>query len=141
MNRRFTGVSILGAVMSLGLASIAGAQKALPDEPGFQPNRDYLALQPWEAIDTGSNNIILTFTDLALPGNAGRELRFDRVFSNQGPAPGERRSDRSGDSGSPACRCASWNSPCRPNLCQPALKPLTQSATPRRISQCWTGPA
>ena len=62
---------------------MAHAQQALPGEAGFQPNRDYLTLLPWESVDTGSNNVILTFTDLVLPGNGGRELRFDRVFSNQ----------------------------------------------------------
>jgi YD repeat-containing protein len=58
------------------------AQSTAPNEPGFQPNRDYLSLLPWESIDTSNNNVILTFTDLALPGNRGRELRFERVFSN-----------------------------------------------------------
>ena len=66
----------------LGIASGARAQPGAPNDVGFQPNRDYLALQPWEAIDTSNNNVILTFTDLALPGNAKRELRFERVFSN-----------------------------------------------------------
>ena len=60
----------------------ADAQSTTPNEPGFQPNRDYLALLPWESIDTSNNNVILTFADLVLPGNRGRELRFERVFSN-----------------------------------------------------------
>src|SRR6185369_2367337 len=44
-------------------------------------------LQPWESIDTASGNIILTFTDLELPGNNGRLLRFQRVFNNAYPSP------------------------------------------------------
>ena len=62
-------------------ARAAFAQSAT-DETGFQPNRDYLALQPFESIDTASGNVVLTFTDLVLPGNAGRDLRIGRVFSN-----------------------------------------------------------
>ena len=79
------GAGVMGVVLSFGLASVVFAQGALPHEAGFQPNRDYLSLLPWESIDTGSNNIILTSTDLALPANGGRELRFDRVFTNQLP--------------------------------------------------------
>src|SRR5262249_46380508 len=32
--------------------------------------------------DAVSGNIMLTFTDLTLPGNGGRELRFQRVFNS-----------------------------------------------------------
>jgi YD repeat-containing protein len=53
------------------------------DDTGFQPNRDYLALQPFESFDTASGNLILTFTDLELPANGGRMLRFTRVFNNR----------------------------------------------------------
>jgi YD repeat-containing protein len=53
-----------------------------PSEAGFQPNRDYLALLPFELIDTASDNVMLSFMDLALPGDAGRQLKFVRMFSN-----------------------------------------------------------
>ncbi|MET0214881.1 MAG: hypothetical protein ABW292_17855, partial [Vicinamibacterales bacterium] len=74
--------SLLTTVVALGPVTAANAQGTAPNEPGFQPNRDYLALLPWESIDTSNNNVILTFTDLVLPGNRGRELRFERMFSN-----------------------------------------------------------
>ena len=64
------------------IIGVAQAQDRITDEGGFQPNRDYLGLQPFEYIDTGSDNVILTFADLTLPGNAGHDLRFERVFSN-----------------------------------------------------------
>jgi YD repeat-containing protein len=48
---------------------------------GVQPNRAYMALQPWESIDTASGNIILHFTDLTLPGKGG--LSVERTFNNQ----------------------------------------------------------
>ena len=69
-------------MVALCLVAAANAQSTAPNEPGFQPNRDYLALLPCESIDTSNNNVILTFTDLVLAGNGGRELRFERVFSN-----------------------------------------------------------
>jgi YD repeat-containing protein len=79
---RLTRVTVLLTVIGLGAASIVHAQDTGPNDPGFQPNRDYLSLLPWESIDTSNNNVILSFTDLVLPGNAGRELRFERVFTN-----------------------------------------------------------
>jgi YD repeat-containing protein len=74
--------SLLTTVAAICAVTAANAQSTAPNEPGFQPNRDYLALLPWESIDTSNNNVILTFTDLVLPGNGGRELRFERMFSN-----------------------------------------------------------
>ncbi|NOT28012.1 MAG: hypothetical protein HOP16_18160, partial [Acidobacteria bacterium] len=68
--------------VAAGAAAQTPVQVAAPDEKGFQPNRDYLSLLPFEAFDTASNNLILRFTDLALPGNGGRSLRIERVFSN-----------------------------------------------------------
>jgi hypothetical protein len=57
---------------------------------GIQPNRSYFSPEPWEHFDPLSGNIVLTFTDLVLPGNAGRPLPFQRTFNNQpsgGPGP------------------------------------------------------
>ena len=81
MIRRLTR-AVLGTVLALGVVGTAHAQAPTYTETGFQPNRDYLALLPWESIDTSSSNVMLTFTDLVLPGNGGRELRFERMFSN-----------------------------------------------------------
>lgn len=55
---------------------------------GFQPNRDYVSLEPFEHIDTVSGNLILTFSDLVLPGNVGRELRFQRTYNSRMDKPG-----------------------------------------------------
>jgi hypothetical protein len=49
------------------------------DAPGFQKHRDYFSEMPFENIDTLTGSLVLTFTDLVLPGNAGRELRFQRT--------------------------------------------------------------
>jgi hypothetical protein len=63
---RFAGLlrhSTGSALLLIGLSAVAFAQSPT-DDRGFQPNRDYLALQPFESIDTASGNLILTFTDL-----------------------------------------------------------------------------
>ncbi|MGH7753698.1 MAG: hypothetical protein ACREN5_12855, partial [Gemmatimonadales bacterium] len=77
---------IVTVIMLLGVVSGAYLQGqegvAAPNEKGVPPNRDYLTLLPFEVIDTASNNLILRFTDLVLPGNAGRSVRVERVFSN-----------------------------------------------------------
>ncbi|OGA51496.1 MAG: hypothetical protein A3G25_08060 [Betaproteobacteria bacterium RIFCSPLOWO2_12_FULL_63_13] len=53
------------------------------DAPGFQQNRDYFSEMPFEHIDTLGGGLVLRFTDLVLPGNAGRELRFERTYNSK----------------------------------------------------------
>ncbi|HJS74698.1 MAG TPA: DUF6531 domain-containing protein, partial [Vicinamibacteria bacterium] len=50
---------------------------------GFDQNRDYFSGLPMEHIDPMSGNLILTFTDLVLPGNAGFDLRIQRVYNSK----------------------------------------------------------
>ena len=73
-------VALLCVLASSTLAHAQGGSVA--DEGGAQDNRNYLQLLPFESIDTSSGNVMLSFTDLELPGNAGRKLRFTRLFSN-----------------------------------------------------------
>jgi len=74
-------------VFFLAAATLASAQEeAAFEATGFQQNRDYFTQQPFEHIDTLSGNLILTFTDLVLPGNAGRELRFQRTYNSKSAA-------------------------------------------------------
>jgi YD repeat-containing protein len=75
------------ALLAVFAASVAAQSAPTTAENGFQANRDYLTLQPWEAIDTASGNVVLTFTDLELPGNNGRTLKFLRTFNNMIMAP------------------------------------------------------
>jgi hypothetical protein len=73
-------------VLLLSSAQIARAQQPSHpglDAPGFQPNRDYFSQMPFEHVDAASGGLILTFTDLVLPGNAGRELRFQRTYNSK----------------------------------------------------------
>src|SRR5690349_11344197 len=52
------------------------------DRIGIQQHRDYLRLQPFEQIDTQASNLIITLSDLVLPGNAGHELRFQLTYNS-----------------------------------------------------------
>ena len=61
----------------------ARAQDPIYDARGFQPGREVLSLQPFEHLDTSTGNLILTFTDLTLPGPAGFDVRFVRTFNSQ----------------------------------------------------------
>jgi hypothetical protein len=69
-------------------ATRPGAQEApAPDfaPVGLQPGRAYFSQLPFESIDMINGNVILTFTDLALPGNAGMDLRLTRTYNHQEP--------------------------------------------------------
>jgi hypothetical protein len=50
---------------------------------GFEQNRDYFSASPNEHIDPMTGNAILTFTDLVLPGNAGLDVRVQRVYNSK----------------------------------------------------------
>ena len=63
---------------------MARAQQHPVTTPGLQINRDYFSQAPYEFIDPATGNLILQFTDLALPGNAGRDLRFQRTYDRKG---------------------------------------------------------
>jgi YD repeat-containing protein len=78
-------VRVAVVVMCAGAATHdAHAQGgSVADETGAQRNRSYLALLPFESIDTSSGNVMLSFTDLVLPGNGGRALQFNRMLSNR----------------------------------------------------------
>ena len=66
------------------LASRSVAQTTLElDRIGVQQHRDYLRLQPFEQIDTQASNLIITLTDLVLPGNAGHDLRFQLTYNSE----------------------------------------------------------
>jgi YD repeat-containing protein len=74
---------MLVAILALSISTSAYAQAgSVASESGVQQNRNYLALLPFESIDTSSGNVMLSFTDLELPGNGGHSLRFERFFSN-----------------------------------------------------------
>ena len=74
----------MSVVAVIAFASLANGQSdPVFDAKGFQQNRDYFSQQPYENIDTLSGSLILTFTDLSLPGNAGRDLKFQRTYNSK----------------------------------------------------------
>jgi YD repeat-containing protein len=64
------------------MAAIAQDQPAV-EATGMSPSRAYVSVLPWESIDAYSGSLVLTFTDLVLPGNAGFDLRVTRVFNSK----------------------------------------------------------
>jgi len=75
----------LGALLICTPAQASAQQSSHPvlDAPGFQQHRDYFSELSFEHIDTLTGNVVLTFSDLVLPGNAGRELRFQRTYNSK----------------------------------------------------------
>src|SRR4026208_725489 len=77
-------LSVALAVVVARLASRAAAQTTLElDRIGVQQHRDYLRLQPFEQVDTQASNLIITLSDLVLPGNAGHDLRFQLTYNSE----------------------------------------------------------
>jgi YD repeat-containing protein len=71
-------------LMVLGTSTIAHAQAdPVLDAKGFQQNRGYVSDFEFEHIDPFSGSLLLTFTDVSLPGNAGMDLRFERVHNSK----------------------------------------------------------
>jgi YD repeat-containing protein len=69
-----------GLVLVLAAAS-AFAADPLFDNKGFSPNREFARGLPFEHIDPLTGNLLLTFTDIHLPGNAGFDLNIQRVYN------------------------------------------------------------
>src|SRR5262245_21071439 len=76
---------ILIYATSLGVMFATRADAADPyfDARGFQPNRDLFSELPFEHVDPMTGNLLLTFTDLVLPGNAGFDLRIQRTYNSK----------------------------------------------------------
>ena len=53
------------------------------DAKGFDPKREYLTELPFEHIDPMTGSVLLTFTDLVLPGNAGFDLPIQRTYNSK----------------------------------------------------------
>lgn len=67
-----------------GGASATALAQVLPfDEKGTSNRRESFSALPYEHIDPMTGNLLLTFTDLELPGNAGFNLRIQRTFNSK----------------------------------------------------------
>ena len=67
----------------LGAVPVSAQNHPVLDPKGFQQNRDYFSGAPFENIDTLSGALVLTFTDLVLPGNGGWDVRFQRTYNSK----------------------------------------------------------
>ena len=82
-------ISRLVIVFLLALGMFAASPCAWAQSPpvfnatGSQPARDPFSQLPFERIDTATGGVVLTFSDLALPGDGGSELRFVRSFNTK----------------------------------------------------------
>jgi hypothetical protein len=74
-------------MLFLLLAAVAAAHlqaaDAVFDAKGFNPNREFASELPFEHVDPMTGNLLLTFTDLVLPGNAGFDLRIQRTYNSK----------------------------------------------------------
>ena len=76
---RFAGLTLVAFV---GLASSQAVGQVF-DDKGFNRNREFFSQLPFEHIDPLTGNLLLTHTDLALPGNAGFDLRIQRAYNSK----------------------------------------------------------
>ena len=70
-------------LLACGVVPAAQAGHPIWDATGFNPNRASFSQLPYEHIDSMTGNLLLTFTDLELPGNAGFNLRIQRTFNSK----------------------------------------------------------
>lgn len=71
-----TSPSLIGVYMQTGPDPVF-------DAPGFQRNRQHQLPLDFERFDSLSGSLILTFVDLALPGNAGMHLEVRRTYNSK----------------------------------------------------------
>jgi hypothetical protein len=85
--RRFVKCALFTLVLASNSEVFAQqGEHPVLDAPGFREHRDYFSEMPFENIDTLTGSLVLRFTDLALPANAGRELRFERTYNSKNRA-------------------------------------------------------
>lgn len=73
-------VSLL--ILLAALVSDAAADPVY-DARGYNPSRAYFQGVPFERIDPMTGNLMLSFTDLRLPGNAGFDLVIARTYNSK----------------------------------------------------------
>jgi YD repeat-containing protein len=85
MSRIQNLVSVSFVVLVIGVANEASPQSdPLFEATGVQAHRDYFSQLPFEHVDPVSGAVVLTFTDLVLPGSGGRDLVFQRTYNSKG---------------------------------------------------------
>jgi YD repeat-containing protein len=70
------------ALLTVLTPALVTAQNPFGDT-GFSGQRGTFSALPYEHVDPLSGNLIVTVTDLALPGNAGLDLRVARTYNSK----------------------------------------------------------
>ena len=83
--RRFRVLRAITCGVAVLAAGAAGRVLAddMFDATGFDRKRETFTQLPYEHIDPMTGNLILTFTDLVLPGNAGFDLKIQRTYNSK----------------------------------------------------------
>src|SRR3990170_4089492 len=53
------------------------------DETGFRSNKTYIRYSPQEYINPFSGNLMLSYSDIILPGNGGLDLKIQRTYNSK----------------------------------------------------------
>ena len=77
----WTAVSLISA--GLMLAGPSADAQSLFTERGFSLTRESFSPLPYEHVDPLTGNLLLTFTDLVLPGAAGLDLVIQRSYNSK----------------------------------------------------------
>jgi len=64
-------------------AEDAYVEETFYDAPGFNPHRKYFNQAFNERVDPYNGNLILTYTDIYLPGDGGLDLRLQRTYNSK----------------------------------------------------------
>lgn len=73
---------LFGAIVpSIGV--MAQAPGPTFDPVGLQPKRGYFSQFPFETVDMVNGNLLLSFTTLTLPGNAGMNMVLQHSYNRQ----------------------------------------------------------
>lgn len=84
MNTTFAGRITSGVVGSLLVASAAFAQgDPVYDVSGVKYGRGYFAPSSFERVDAVTGNLLIEFSDLSLPGNAGMNVSIVRSYNSR----------------------------------------------------------
>jgi Domain of unknown function (DUF6531) len=81
--RQFHQVLLVATVALLLRSANADGADRVFDARGFDPHRPFFSQLPFEHIDPLTGNLLLTFTDLVLPGNAGFDVKIQRTYNSK----------------------------------------------------------
>ena len=81
-------ISLLFLAMFFMVPSLLCAEEAFEEEtfygaPGFNPHRKYFNQAFNERVDPYNGNLILTYTDIYLPGDGGLDLKLQRTYNSK----------------------------------------------------------